>query len=145
MERRNIKKSKAKTKNNEKRKKKQKTCCKTGKKVEPLGGILCFLSRTSEYRLQMCQVGEKFGKYTVCKKKNLMIDDSHSHLKEIGKHGRFVVEQDVGVTQRWAEWFVNWSRTKLGGTIVWNRVEQGGTLSKLAGTSAGASWNFWKT
>ena len=25
-----------------------------------------------------------------------MIDDSHRHLKEIGKQGRFVVEQDVG-------------------------------------------------
>ena len=75
-------------------------------------------------------------------KKNLVIDDSHGHLKDIGKHGRLVVEQDVGVTQRWAEWFVNRSRTKLGGTIVWNRVE-GGTLSKLAGTSAGASWNFF--
>ena len=61
----------------------------------------------------MGQVGEKFGKYTVCKK-NLVIDDSHRHLKEIGKHGRLVVEQDVGVTQRRAEWFVNWSRTKLG-------------------------------
>ena len=97
-------KSKTKAKNNEKRKK-QKHAVKLEKKVEPLGGILCVFSRTSEYRLQMCQVGEEFGKYTVCKKK--MIDDSHGHLKEIGKHDRFVVEQDVGVTQRWAEWFVN--------------------------------------
>ena len=84
---------------------------------------------------------EKNSGCTQCAKTNLVIEDSDGHLKEIGKHRRFVVEQDVGVTQRWAERFVNWSRTKLGGTIVWNRVEQGGTLSKLAGTSAGASWN----
>ena len=57
------------------------------------------------------------------------------------KHGRFVVEQDVELTPRWAEWFVKRTRAKLGGTIVRKRVEQGGNLSKLAGTGAGAGRN----
>ena len=57
------------------------------------------------------------------------------------KHGRFVVEQDAELTPRWADWFVNWTRAKLAGTIVWKRVEQGGTFSKLAGSGAIAGWN----
>ena len=47
----------------------KKHAVKLKRKVQPLCGISCFLNCTAEYRLKMGQVGEKFGKYTVYKKK----------------------------------------------------------------------------
>ena len=87
----------------------------------------------------MGQVGEKFGKDTV-KKKKLMVDDFHGHLKEIGvSPGDDVASQTWSIrrgTRRGVD-------TALGGVVC--EKDESETWWNYCAEAYGTKWNLVET